>query len=149
VEVKRLVDNYESFPRLPTRATDGAAGYDLYTPNEVQLVGGAVTPVRLGIAVAIPPGYVGLIKDRSSLGKKGIHVFGGVIDSDYRGEVVVLLYNSPVLPGSPEYPDVYTLNRGDRIAQLVVVPCYQGMVVECNDLPPTQRGAGGFGSTGV
>lgn len=141
MQVKLIKDQYyETEPRLPTRGTAGAAGYDLYTPNEVVLHPGNVTPVNTGVCIAIPPGHVGLMKDRSSRGARGIHVFGGVIDEDYRGELIVLLYNAT----NAAYP----IMRTERIAQLVIVQYYGGAVEEVAELPPSVRGEGGFGSTG-
>lgn len=153
-----MVKLLASGAKVPTRATEEAAGYDLYAPADVSLLPGKVTKVPLGFAIAIPAGHVGLIKDRSSMGGKGIHVFGGVLDSDYRGELVAVLFNSAgefMNWGGTAIPseDRRTVHiaKGDRIAQLVVVPCYQGatqLLGGAEELPPTAR-IGGFGSTGT
>lgn len=144
IKFKRLNDK----AKLPTRATDGSAGLDLcwdgrvydtdYLEKSVEL---DLEPwkLRTGLAVQIPPGYVGIIKERSGLGSKGIQVRGGVIDSDYRGEIVVMLQAS----GN----GTTTINPGDKIAQLVVVPCLTDFE-EVEELTPTERGEKGFGSTG-
>ena len=125
--------------QLPTRQTAGAAGYDLHS-----IEAGAVTAIsvfRTGVAVEIPPGHVGLIQDRSGLAvKKGVTHLAGVIDADYRGELHVAL--SCV---HDNYPQVAA---GDRIAQLVVVPCVMEDSGWVDELSDTHRGDGKFGSTG-
>lgn len=127
--------------KAPFVATAGAAGYDLHTPEDITLIPHMVTKIPTGIAVAIPTGYVGEIEERSSLGLKNISKRAGVIDSDYRGEIIVLLCN--------ETPNPIQLEAGDRIAQLVIKKIYNHPVIEVDELPPTDRGEGGFGSTGV
>lgn len=130
----------------PYYASPGAAAMDLHAcvDGEVTIPprGRAVIPT--GIAIALPdPGYVALIFARSGLGiKHGIAPANcvGVIDSDYRGEVKVGLQNSSEEP--------YTVRPGDRIAQLAVLPVFQAELVWTEDLDETDRGAGGFGSTG-
>ncbi len=132
-------------PQQPFYASNGAAGIDLTVfGGDVSLAPGSHTVVKTGICVAIPDGYVGLIFIRSSLGvKKGITLSNsvGVIDSDYRGELLVSLYNA-----SDKTVD---LSDGDRVAQLVLVPCPRHELVECDELDATQRGSGRFGSTGT
>ncbi|TBR22729.1 dUTP diphosphatase, partial [bacterium] len=93
-----------------------------------------------GIAMAIPAGYVGLVADRSSLARKGIKTAGGVIDAGYRGEVGAVLWNISREP--------VTLGRGDRVAQLLLVPVATPAVKEVKALSESKRGKGGFGSTG-
>jgi dUTP pyrophosphatase len=122
-----------------TRGSEHAAGLDLYCVAGEEIVAGGVTKIPTGIHVEIPEGWVGLIRDRSSLGAKGISVLGGVIDSDYRGEIFVCLTKTS---------GTYFFNPGDRIAQLVVVPHYVGQPTEVLSLSETARGEGGFGSTG-
>jgi dUTP pyrophosphatase len=134
--------------KLPQRATEGAAGADLYAccPEEgVRLAangGRAVVPT--GIAVELPgPEYVALVFARSGLGiRKGITLSNGVgvIDSDYRGEISVGLVN---LSGED-----YLVRDGDRIAQLVILPVASARFVQAENLSETQRGEGGLGSTG-
>lgn len=120
-----------------TRGSEWAAGYDLYA-TESGVVRDSTQKFHTGIAVEIPPGYVGLIRDRSSLGSKGIVVSGGVIDSDYRGEILVCLT-------SLCYDRNQTVRVGDKIAQLVIVPCFQGEPTEVEALSETTRGTKGFG----
>jgi dUTP pyrophosphatase len=138
VKAKRLREG----ARLPLYATAGAAGLDLYSCLEQPLVlaPGKIVRVPTGIAVAIPQGYVGLIRDRSSLALAGFHTVAGVIDSDYRGEILIAAY----YVGSGEM----TIENGDRIAQMIILHSPQAEIVEAKELPHTERGAGGFGSTG-
>ena len=130
----------------PFYASAGAAAMDLHAClNEaVALPAGGRTVVPTGIAIALPSAeYVALVLARSGLGiKHGVVPSNcvGVIDSDYRGEIMVGLYNS----GESEY----TVQPGDRIAQLMVVPVVQAKVILVDELDETDRGAGGFGSTG-
>lgn len=124
--------------KLPTRGTPGSAGLDLYAAAEMDCCVGSrpvVVPTR--VQVAIPPGYVGLIRGRSGQALQGRSVVEGTIDSDYRGEVGVIMR-----VGGPR------VMQGDRIAQLVIVPCHMGEPVAVAELDDTDRGAGGFGSTG-
>ncbi|NND84402.1 MAG: dUTP diphosphatase [Acidimicrobiia bacterium] len=129
---------------LPTRAHAGDAGLDLRASESVSLDPGARSLVPTGLAVAIPEGYAGLVVPRSGLAvRHGIGVVNGpgLIDAGYRGELKVILVNHGEEPVS--------FDRGERIAQLVVVPVLVGEVVEVDELPDTDRGAGGFGSTGT
>ena len=130
---------------LPFYATAGAAAMDLHACLEAPLTieAGARAIVPTGLAVAIPAGHVGLLAVRSSMGiKRGVTLANGVgvIDSDYRGEVGVGLMNV----GS----EAYTVLPGDRIAQLMVLPVAQPALELVTELPATDRGEGGFGSTG-
>ena len=125
---------------LPTRAHADDAGMDLYALGEVTLEPGQCAVVPTGIAMAIPAGYVGLVADRSSLARKGIKTAGGVIDAGYRGEVGAGLWNISRAP--------VTLGRGDRVAQLLLVPVATPAVKEVKTLSESKRGKGGFGSTG-
>ena len=127
----------------PRRATAGAAGFDLCAADAVTLRPGDRVPVPSGIAVAIPENHVGFVIGRSGLGlKHGITMANGVgvIDSDYRGEIHVLLTNRS--------DTVYTVQSGDRIAQLCIVPVIAAEFELTETLPETGRGANGFGSTG-
>lgn len=126
---------------IPTRATEGAAGLDLYADADAIITEYGRHWVSTGIAVAIAPGYVGLVWPRSGLAGHGLDTSAGVIDSDYRGEVKVLLCN-----GTPHRK---TVHRGDRIAQLLVLPVGMPNLIEVDALPATARGENGFGSTGA
>lgn len=130
--------------RLPTRAHDGDAGLDLHALEEVLLAPGQRASVPTGIAVEIPPGQAGLVLPRSGLAARhGISVVNapGLIDSGYRGEVRVLLLNT-----DREQP--FAVTAGDRIAQLVLVRVELPMAIEVASLTDSERGAGGFGSSG-
>ncbi|MEO7161709.1 MAG: dUTP diphosphatase [Bdellovibrionia bacterium] len=126
---------------LPTRAHPDDAGLDLYGLEDVFLEAGQGKVAKTGIALALPKGHVGLITDRSSLAKKGITTAGGVIDAGYRGEIQVVLWNISPTP--------VQLKRGERIAQLLILPIATPVVAEVASLDETQRGLGGFGSTGA
>jgi dUTP pyrophosphatase len=136
-EVKGIIDG-EWF-RCPK---DGDAGFDLRSSEDLLLSPHTTVLVSTGVHVAVPPGYVGIVKDRSSMAMQSIISSGGVIDEGYRGEVKVVLTNNGVLP--------FHIVKGDRIAQLLVVSCMTrgGAVEFLDDLGATVRGAGGFGSTG-
>ena len=130
--------------RIPVRAHDGDAGLDLHAAEDVRLEPGARASVGTGLAVAIPPGCAGLVLPRSGLAARhGIALVNapGLIDSGYRGEVGVLLINHGA--------EAVTINRGERIAQLVIQAVERAALVEVSDLGATRRGAGGFGSTGA
>jgi len=141
VLVKRL-PHFEGL-ELPEYATEGAAGMDVLAAEDVALPPGARHAVATGLAVAIPPGFEIQVRPRSGLAlKHGITVPNtpGTIDSDYRGEVSVILINHGKKP--------FTINRGERIAQMIVAPIIRVALVEVAVLSGTKRGAGGFGSTG-
>ena len=126
---------------VPTRANDTAAGWDLYVPHDFLLPHETRALVPTDISMAIPTGYVGLIWDRSGVAvKKGIHRFAGVIDSGYRGEVKVCLWNSS------EW-DVH-FRKGERIAQILFQAIPECDLIEVEELDTTERGEGGFGSSG-
>ena len=126
-----------------TAPRDGDAGYDLYSIGEYTVPPQGRVLVETGLHVEIPHNYVGLVKDRSSVASAGLHTMAGVIDSSYRGEVKILLLNVG--------QEAYTISVGQKIAQMVVIPVYVEAVEVLNSLETlsdTERGAGGFGSTG-
>lgn len=141
IELKRLP--HGEGLTLPAYATDGAAGMDVVSAEDVTLDPGQRHPVATGLAMAIPHGYEIQVRPRSGLAlKHGITVPNtpGTIDSDYRGELKVIMINHGNEP--------FVIARGDRVAQLVVAPVTQGQWLEVEELDATERGAGGFGSTG-
>lgn len=148
LKVKKLHEN----AKLPTKNSSLDAGWDLYALEDVDLVSGKVEKINTGIALEIPEGYYGQIFDRSSMGAKGIHVHGGVIDSSYRGPVMVCLNNT--VPSSIKVDDkmwqhvFYPVKAGDKIAQLVILPVPQVEVEEVEELGSSDRGEKGFGSSG-
>lgn len=129
----------------PYRGSDGAAGLDLHAALDgpVTIQPGARAGIPLGIAAAVPHGYVGLLCSRSSLGvKHGLMMANsvGVIDEDYRGQWQVWLINTSDTP--------YTVQPGDRVCQVLLLPYAAGEPHEAEELSGTERGTGGFGSTG-
>ena len=128
----------------PEKATDGAAGFDVRSNEDVVIPPGMRVAVGTGLEMAIEEGFEVQVRPRSGLAfKHGVTVLNapGTIDSDYRGEVKVCLINHGHQP--------FTIGRGDRIAQLVVSRVEDAYFVEVNELDTTVRGVGGFGSTGV
>lgn len=126
--------------RLPVRAHADDAGLDLFALEDVNLPAGAGRKVRTGIALAIPPKHVGMICDRSSMAAKGVKTAGGIIDSGYRGEVQVIVWN---ISGQ-----AIQIRHGEKVAQMLVIPIATPAVQEVTQLSETTRGEGGFGSTG-
>ena len=141
MNIKKLNDN----AKLPTYGSEFSAGADLYAceDSEITIAPGETRLIHTGLAMAIPEGLVGLIYARSGLAsKKGLAPANkvGVIDSDYRGEIMVALHNHSSLP--------QTVAIGERIAQIVFAPFYAADFNLVDELDDTARGAGGFGSTG-
>lgn len=141
IKIKKCYDNAV----IPTRGSDYAAGYDLYTADIfTQIPVGETRMIGTGVCMEIPEGYAGFIFARSGLAsKRGLRPANcvGVIDSDYRGEIKVALHNDSC--------EMQTIKQGDRIAQIVIMPYLAVEFEETDALNETTRGAGGFGSTGV
>jgi dUTP pyrophosphatase len=145
VELQRL-EHAEGLP-LPAYQTAEAAGLDLLAavPDgaPVTLAPGQYALVPTGLAIALPPGHEAQVRPRSGLAAKhGVTVLNspGTIDADYRGEIKVILINHGTAP--------FVISRGERIAQMVIAPVVQAALVPVTTLSSTDRGAGGFGSTG-
>ncbi len=139
VYVKKLAKE----ARLPAYGTPFSAGADLYAAEGAEIPAGETALVHTGISIELPSGMVGLVYARSGLAcKEGLAPANkvGVIDCDYRGEVMVALYNHG--------RQTRTVFAGERIAQLVIAPYYTADFEEADELSDTVRGAGGFGSTG-
>ena len=141
VKIKKLNEN----AIIPTYGTGYSAGADFYAllDSTVEIAPHETTFIHTGISVEIPEGYCGLIFARSSMGaKRGLAPANkvGVIDADYRGEVMVALHNHS--------EKIATVEPGERVAQLAIVPFLKAEFEEADDLTDTTRGAGGFGSTG-
>ena len=127
--------------QIPTLATAGSAGYDLYSPIDCTVPSNGQTLIPTGLAFSIPSGHYGQVSSRSSLSLRfQIEVGAGVIDESYRGNVGVLLRNH----SKTDYP----IKKGDRIAQLILHKISTPSIVEVDELDQTERGSGGFGSTG-
>ena len=141
INIKKLDPN----ATIPTYGSQYAAGADLYAclPEAITLAPGETCLVKTGIALEIPEGYAGLIYARSGLAtKKGLAPANkvGVIDADYRGEIMVALHNHSLVAASIE--------PGERIAQMIITPFITAAFTETAEISETVRGAGGFGSTG-
>lgn len=143
IKIKILKEN----AKLPTKGSNQAAGFDLYACSddyfEATIYPHETIKVGTGLAMSIPEGYYGALYARSGLAtKQGLRPANcvGVIDSDYRGEIVVALHN--------DSNDPQTYHNGDRIAQLIIQPCLDVVYKVVEDLDDTERGDGGFGHTG-
>jgi len=138
LKVKKLT--YDAI--VPTRGSDGAAGYDLYSSEDAVVPNQAGRAlVGTGITVVLPPGVYGRVAPRSGLAVKHcINVGAGVIDPDYTGEIKVVLFNHGL--------NDFEIKKGDRIAQLVLERCETPPIEEISIVEDTDRGSGGFGSTG-
>lgn len=154
-QVYALFGNWDRFTNLimveytgprdlcPSRATDGAAGFDLRSAETVVVPPIDQIVIDTGLCLSIPFGFEGQIRPRSGLAKAGLTIPNspGTIDSDYRGPVKVILRNNTSVP--------YQINKGDRIAQLVLHRLPEVYFVQMDTLDSTDRGHGGFGSTGI
>jgi dUTP pyrophosphatase len=138
LKIKKLTEN----AYIPVRSSQYAAGLDLFSPIDALIKPGERQLIKLDISMKLDNYTYGHILPRSGLAlKNGIHVGAGIIDSDYRGNVGVLLFN---LSDSP-----FVVSKGDRIAQMVIKKYEYLVAVEVDELDETLRGSGGFGSTGV
>ncbi len=141
IEIKKLREN----AKIPTRGSEYAAGYDLYAAIEkpVTIMPHTTEKIGTGLSVAVPNGYFGAIFARSGLAaKEGLRPANcvGVADSDYRGEYIVAIHN--------DTDEIRTISPDERIAQLVIMPFLEAEFEEKEELSETERGTGGFGSTG-
>lgn len=128
--------------KLPSYAHQGDAGMDVYALQTVELNPGQRTIVPTGIAMAVPQGYVALVWDKSGRAvKNGITTMAGVIDAGYRGEVGIVIYNAS--------NEVVTIDKHEKVAQILIQPVVSAELEEVDSLDETDRGEGGFGSTGV
>jgi len=143
--VKILVKKFDKNVKLPTYKTSGSSGMDLmaHIKNKKNINPGKTLIIPTGIAVAVPKNYEIQIRPRSGLAaKKGISILNtpGTVDSDYRGEIKIILINFS--------KKSFIVKSGDRIAQMILCPVAKGKIKEVKNLPRTVRGKGGFGSTG-
>lgn len=140
VNFKKLSDDAQA----PTHGSEYAAGYDLYISRDVTIEPGSFEMAHTDIAMEIPQGHFGGIFPRSGMAtKQGIRLRNcvGVIDADYRGEIMIAAYN--------DSKETQSLTKGTRIAQLILIPYTEAIFKEVDELDETDRGAGGFGSTGT
>lgn len=137
-----LVKRLNEYVELPTRGSKWSAGLDLYCPFDVVVPADTQKKIPLGIAVEIPKGHMGLLVPRSSMSKTPLRCANsvGIVDADYRGEISIVYENVSCSD--------YMIFRGDRIAQLIIVPITGVDVEEVQTLSETERGDGGYGSTG-
>lgn len=152
LKVKRLTET----AKLPVKAHKTDAGFDIFADEDIEIIRGMTIGVSTGIAMQIDPGFYGKLKCRSGLSLKSpLRVIEGTIDADYRGEVKVIceikesvFFNNGEIAGTQE-TYFYQINRGDKIAQLIIQPLPPVDLVEVDELDDTERGQGGFGSTGA
>lgn len=139
VKLKRLPHAPESLPEYQSAE---AAGFDIQSTISICVHAGTSVIIPSGFEIELEPGYEAQVRSRSGLASKGIVVGNspGTIDSDYRGEIKIIISNITKFP--------YTISKGDRIAQIVIAPVIQAAITEVNSLNETVRGSGGFGSTG-
>ena len=138
MRVQRCLDN----ARIPTLGSEGAAGYDIYAAESLIIQPNTRVKVSTGIKMMLPKTHCGRICSRSGLAmREGIDVVAGVIDEDYRGEILVGLHSTRPIP--------YEITEGDRIAQMLIFKVFKPNLLEVNDMDETKRGEDGFGSTGV
>ena len=144
IKIRRLEDNTDL--AMPSYGSEGSSGMDIRAAvkEEAVIKPGEIRIIRTGLAVSIPSGYEGQIRPRSGLASKhgiGIVNSPGTIDSDFRGEIGIIVINWGQRP--------FTIRRGDRIAQMIITKVYRADIIEVDDLDDTERGAGGFGHSGV
>jgi dUTP pyrophosphatase len=129
---------------LPSYATEGSAGMDVRAAEGADIAPGERAALRTGLHVEIPLGYEGQVRPRSGLAAKhGVTVLNspGTIDSDYRGEILIILINLG--------KEIFTVQKGDRIAQIIFSPCMKMEIAETDEIEDSKRSSGGFGSTGI
>lgn len=139
--VKKLKVMLDKGAYMPTRAHETDAGLDIYSPEDAWLFGRDSVTIDTGVHVEIPKGYAGFLKSKSGLNVKSNIVSEGVIDSGYTGSIRVKLYNHGDVP--------VKITKGMKISQLVILPVATPVCVEVFEMKDTERGTGGFGSTGA
>lgn len=137
IKVKKL----HADAKLPVRAHETDSGADLFALEYTEIGPRSSAKVRTGIAVELPEGTSGCIWGKSSVESKGVKVMAGLVDAPYRGEIIICMYNLTDRP--------FVFEKGQKVAQLVVLPTLYPAFEEADELSDTQRGKGGFGSTGT
>lgn len=135
------IERLSPLAKIPTRAHTSDAGLDLYSTENTTFFPGDIAEIKTGIRMQIPNGCVGLIWDKSGLAKLGLHTLGGVIDSNYRGEIIVLVKNLS--------HDIINITNGQKIAQILIQKIETPEIVEGKIDDETERGKNGFGSSGI
>lgn len=136
--------------KIPSRIRINDAGFDIYADEDIFLYPSQPTKIKTGIALQIPDGYVGILMDKSGVGAKGVKVFGGVIDSSYRGEIIVVLsLLTKEERNSEGFPELYEIKKGQKICQLLILETPLFSIEESDNLNESDRGEKGFGSTGM
>ncbi len=138
IKIKLKILNPEA--KLPSYAHSGDVGMDVYALEDKTIAPSERVTLKCGFALEVPIGYGVFVKDKSSISKAGLHTFGGVFDAGYRGEYSVNLVNLSDKP--------YTIEKGDKTAQLVILPVLIPEIEIVKELSDSSRGAGSFGSTG-
>ncbi len=139
--MKLRTKKLKSYAKLPTYAVSGDAGMDMYSSESYIIKPGENIPVSTGIATEIPFGFVGLIWDKGGIAKKSLKTVGGVVDAGYRGDIAVQVVNL----GKEDY----AINRGDKVAQMLIQKVELCEIIETEQLSESERGDGRFGSTGI
>ncbi len=139
--LKLIIERLSPFAKLPTRAHNGDAGLDLYSAENYTLFPGDIAGIKTGIRMQIPAGFVGLVWDKSGLAKIGLHTLGGVIDSGFRGEIIILVKNLS--------HDIINISMGQKIAQILIQKIETPEIIEDEIEDETERGNNGFGSSGI
>lgn len=143
--------------KLPNKVRIDDVGFDLFADEDIMIYPNQVVKVKTNIALQIPSGYAGFIMDKSGIGSKGVKVFGGVIDSSYRGEIIVCLGflveersdEGPIVRNEYGFPSMYEVKKGEKIAQIVFLETPYFSIEETEELSQSDRGERGFGSTGL
>ncbi len=139
-KVKVKIKKIHPDAKIPIYGSEEAAAFDVYSIEDKEIMSGKTEVIRTGICLEIEEGYCYQFWDRSGIGIKGIHHFAGLIDSDYRGEFRIVLHNST--------SETFKVSKGDRIVQVAIVPIVRAEFEEVQELNESERGSGGFHSTG-
>lgn len=144
IEIKCKLIHFDA--KIPTKAYEGDAGFDLYAVEDVCIPFERNIEVKTGICFEIPPEYVGILFARSSYGKKGITIHHGIIDCEYRGEIILYIRNTFRDEKNYAIPEI-VIKRGDKIAQIVFIPIPKVNLIQVDNLSESDRGEKGFGSS--
>jgi dUTP pyrophosphatase len=139
VEIK--IKKLRSDAKVPSYANPGDAGMDIYSVEDLILPPKHRAKIKTGISIELPKGYVSLVWDKSGVGSKGIKVLGGVLDSGYRGEYIIMLVNLS--------SENFEIKKGQKVAQILIQKVESPKIKVVDSLTDSERGAGGFGSSGV